>query len=59
MRAYREAMAEFAGMGTMDIWYAHLDEDTLRAAIASTVAQTKKAAKGAKPAKQGPSGRRS
>ena len=24
MRAYREAMAEFAQMGTMDIWYAHL-----------------------------------
>jgi hypothetical protein len=45
-------MADFAGMGTMNIWYAHLDEDTLRAAIRSTVAETKKAAKGAKPAKQ-------
>jgi uncharacterized protein (DUF2252 family) len=59
VRAYREAMAGFAGMGTMDIWYAHLDEDTLRAAIRSTVAETKKAAaetkkaaKGAKPAKK-------
>ena len=27
VRAYREAMAEFAEMGTMDIWYAHLAED--------------------------------
>ena len=29
VRAYREAMAAFAQMGTMDIWYAHLDEDEL------------------------------
>ena len=27
--AYREAMAGFAAMGTLDIWYAHLDEDQL------------------------------
>jgi hypothetical protein len=27
--AYREAMAGFAAMGTLDIWYAHLDEDEL------------------------------
>jgi uncharacterized protein (DUF2252 family) len=27
--AYREAMAEFGQMRTMDIWYAHLDEDEL------------------------------
>ena len=31
VRAYREAMAAFAQMGTMDIWYAHLDEDELMA----------------------------
>jgi len=48
VRAYREAMASFAQMGTMDIWYAHLDEDELMAAIRSTVAGTKKEAKGAK-----------
>ncbi len=30
--AYREAMATFAQMRTMDIWYAHLDEDELMAA---------------------------
>ena len=46
--AYREAMATFARMGTMDIWYAHLDEDELMAAIRATVAETKKEAKAAK-----------
>ena len=46
--AYREAMATFAQMGTMDIWYAHLDEDELMAAIRATVAGTKKEAKAAK-----------
>ena len=38
VRAYREAMAGFAQMGTMDIWYAHLDEDELMAAIRDAVA---------------------
>jgi uncharacterized protein (DUF2252 family) len=37
VRAYREAMAEFAQMGTMDIWYACLAEDELRASIQSLV----------------------
>ncbi len=32
VKAYREAMAEFAQMRTMDIWYSHLDEDELMAA---------------------------
>ena len=36
--AYREAMAGFAQMGTMDIWYAHLDEDELMASTSSAVA---------------------
>lgn len=40
--AYREAMAGFADMRTMDIWYAHLDEDELMAAVRGTVAETKK-----------------
>src|SRR6201991_3393351 len=40
VRAYREAMASFAQMGTMDIWYAHLDEDELRASIRSVVSGT-------------------
>ena len=46
--AYREAMADFAKMPTMDIWYSHLDEDELKAAIRSTVAATKKEVKGKK-----------
>src|SRR6266545_2826763 len=46
--AYREAMAAFAQMPTMDIWYAHLDEDELMAANRNTVAATRKEAKGAK-----------
>jgi uncharacterized protein (DUF2252 family) len=40
VRAYREAMAGFAQMGTMDIWYAHLDEDELMAGIRAAVAGT-------------------
>ena len=43
--AYREAMADFAQMPTMDVWYAHLDEDELMGAIRSTVAKTKKEVK--------------
>jgi uncharacterized protein (DUF2252 family) len=33
VRAYREAMAEFAQMRTMDLWYAHLSEDEIQTAI--------------------------
>jgi uncharacterized protein (DUF2252 family) len=43
--AYREAMAGFAPMGTLDIWYAHLDEDqvtqTVRGRLAGTGEQAK------------------
>ncbi|HYK27501.1 MAG TPA: DUF2252 domain-containing protein [Streptosporangiaceae bacterium] len=46
--AYREAMADFAQMGTMDIWYSHLSEEDMRNSIRSTVAQTQKSAKGKK-----------
>ena len=35
--AYRQAMAEFAGMGTMDVWYAHLDADEMMSAIQAEV----------------------
>ena len=52
VRAYREAMAAFAQMGTMDIWYAHLDEDELRAGIRNLVAGTAKQEKGAKKAEK-------
>jgi uncharacterized protein (DUF2252 family) len=52
VRAYREAMATFAQMGIMDIWYAHLDEDELRAGIRSVVTGTAKQEKGAKQAEK-------
>jgi uncharacterized protein (DUF2252 family) len=53
VRAYREAMAGFAPMGTMDIWYARLDEDQLMATIRGAAAETKKEARQAKKAKAG------
>jgi uncharacterized protein (DUF2252 family) len=46
--AYREAMAAFAQMRTMDIWYASLDENELIAAVRGAVAKTAKQAKAAK-----------
>jgi uncharacterized protein (DUF2252 family) len=52
VRAYREAMAGFAQMGTMDIWYAHLDEDELRAGIRAIVSGTARQEKTAKKAEQ-------
>ena len=33
VRAYREAMADFAKMGTMELWYTHISEDDLDAAL--------------------------
>jgi uncharacterized protein (DUF2252 family) len=62
--AYREAMADLAGMRSMDIWYARLDEDELQTAIrraarqaakdkaARQVAKGKKAAKDTKEARK-------
>ena len=42
--AYREAMAEFAGMPTMDIWYAHFDEDRFKTVIQDALAAETSAA---------------
>ena len=39
--AYRTAMAEFAEMSTMEVWYAHLSEATLMAAIESFAGASK------------------
>jgi uncharacterized protein (DUF2252 family) len=36
-RAYREAMAGFAGMRTLDVWYARLDVDDLAAQLSREV----------------------
>jgi uncharacterized protein (DUF2252 family) len=46
--AYREAMAGFAQMGTMAIWYARLDEDELMTAVPSAAAEASRAEKGKK-----------
>jgi uncharacterized protein (DUF2252 family) len=52
--AYREAMAEFAGMRTMDVWYAHLDEDQIMNVVRAGAAELKTGGskKGAKEAKK-------
>jgi uncharacterized protein (DUF2252 family) len=50
--AYREAMAGFAAMGTMEIWYAHLDEDQLLKAVQSAAAKASRTKKGARAAKR-------
>jgi uncharacterized protein (DUF2252 family) len=50
--AYREAMAEFAQMRTMDIWYAHLDEHELISGIRGLVTDAASEAKGAKKEKE-------
>jgi uncharacterized protein (DUF2252 family) len=49
--AYREAMAGFAQMGTMEVWYAHLDEDQLMTGLREAAAQASKAKKGKKATK--------
>lgn len=35
MRAYREAMTRFAGMGVLETWYSRISEDDLQAAVAA------------------------
>ena len=43
--AYREGMAEFAGMHTLDVWYAHISEEDIRRAGTALLAQEAKATK--------------
>ena len=50
--AYRESMADFAEMGTMEIWYSHLDEDELMAGIQSALEAASKGKKETKEAKR-------
>jgi uncharacterized protein (DUF2252 family) len=54
-RAYREAMAGFAQMGTLEVWYAHLAEKELLQAIqaAAKAPGKKKEAKAARRAEKG------
>jgi uncharacterized protein (DUF2252 family) len=60
VRAYREAMAGFAQMGVMDLWYARITEEDLMAALRSMASEpapvTKKAA--ARKSKQGKKAKR-
>ena len=44
-RAYREAMAKFADMGTMEIWYAKVSEQDFRKAVDAATANLKGADK--------------
>src|SRR6516162_8054379 len=48
VRAYREAMDEFAQMPTMDIWYASMSEDEILASIRAMATRTVKQEKAAK-----------
>jgi uncharacterized protein (DUF2252 family) len=50
--AYREAMAGFAQMGTLGIWYAHLAEDELMQGVRSAAAEASKTKKERKAAKR-------
>jgi uncharacterized protein (DUF2252 family) len=50
--AYRQAMTGFAAMGTMEVWYARLDEDQLLKAIRAAAKGAGKEAKAAKRAKK-------
>src|SRR5215216_3989240 len=50
--AYREAMAGFAAMGTMAIWYAHLAEDELMQGVRDAAAEASKTKKERKAAKR-------
>ena len=61
--AYREAMAQFAQMPTMEIWYAHFDEDRFKTVIQDALAaetstavkkEKDKKAKAAKKDQKGP-----
>jgi uncharacterized protein (DUF2252 family) len=49
IRSYRETMHEFAGMGTLEVWYAHLRaEDLLRALEQAKVKQRRRSIAGVK-----------
>jgi uncharacterized protein (DUF2252 family) len=51
--AYREAMKVFAEMGTLGVWYAHLDESDIMSAVrAAAAVLPKKAAKAARRAEK-------
>jgi len=53
VRSYREAMAQFAQMGTMDLWYAHMSATDLQAAISKLAADRGYQGKPSKTGKKG------
>ena len=54
VRAYRSAMAEFAAMGTLDIWYKHMSEADIREALQAV----RDAAKGGRKRAKGKAGKK-
>jgi uncharacterized protein (DUF2252 family) len=44
VKAYRQAMAEFAEMSTLDVWYAHLSEAELLASVQAAITELSSAA---------------
>lgn len=46
VQAYREAMLQFAQMGTMELWYTHLSEDDLKVSLSTLAASGKGATNG-------------
>src|SRR3954470_3236189 len=57
LTAYREATARFAQLGTLDGWYAHLDEDELMASLRATVAAAEDRGKAGKKGAKGKKGK--
>ena len=58
VRAYREAMAQFAQMRVMERWYTHMSAADIQAAIAKVAAAGNGSVKAAKPGKKAKAGKR-
>ncbi|HEY2506276.1 MAG TPA: DUF2252 domain-containing protein [Streptosporangiaceae bacterium] len=52
VRAYREAMANFAQLPTMDVWYARLDEDQFMQSVRGAVTASARSGDGKKASKE-------
>ncbi|MFD3401460.1 DUF2252 domain-containing protein [Kribbella sp. NPDC058693] len=50
--SYRESMAEFAGLKTLDVWYAHLAEDQIKQSMAAFLSGADSNGKGSKKGKR-------
>jgi len=56
VRAYREAMAQFAEMGTMELWYTSKSATEMQAALSKLAAETTSSARGVKNRKKAKGG---